>query len=85
MRAVRLGSYSMCATFAGTPSLFRRKSTIRYRRLVPPPPAGQRLFYDNVSKTIANGNVLIVTGKRRAIDYFLEPLTQRMRRAFRES
>ena len=29
--------------------------------------------------------VLIVTGKRRAIDYFLEPLTQRMRRAFREN
>jgi HlyD family secretion protein len=29
--------------------------------------------------------VLIVTGKRRAIDYFLEPLTQRMRGAFRES
>ena len=26
MRALRLGSYSMCATFAGTPSLFRRKS-----------------------------------------------------------
>lgn len=29
--------------------------------------------------------VLIVTGKRRAIDYFLEPLTQRMRGAFREN
>src|SRR5580765_3237982 len=37
MRALRLGSYSMCATFAGTPSLLRRKSTIRYRRLLPPP------------------------------------------------
>ncbi|HYO45836.1 MAG TPA: HlyD family type I secretion periplasmic adaptor subunit, partial [Gemmatimonadota bacterium] len=28
--------------------------------------------------------VLIVTGKRRVADYFLEPLTQRMHRAFRE-
>jgi hypothetical protein len=27
--------------------------------MLPPPPAGQTLFYDNVSKTIANGNVLI--------------------------
>src|SRR5918999_375627 len=33
MRAVRLGSYSMCATFAGTPSLFLLKSTTRLRRL----------------------------------------------------
>src|SRR5436190_9335645 len=37
MRALRLGSYSMWATLAGTPSLLRRKSTTRYRRLVPPP------------------------------------------------
>src|SRR5699024_6370051 len=38
MRAVRFGSYSMCATFAGTPSLsLRRKSTTRYARLCPPP------------------------------------------------
>src|SRR2546430_2929467 len=38
MRAVRFGSYSMCATLAGTPSLSaRRKSTRRYRRLCPPP------------------------------------------------
>lgn len=28
--------------------------------------------------------VLIVTGKRRVADYFLEPITQRMHRAFRE-
>ena len=27
---------------------------------------------------------MIVTGKRRAIDYFLEPITDSMRRAFRE-
>src|ERR1700752_3818125 len=27
----------MCATFAGTPSLLRRKSITRNRRLVPPP------------------------------------------------
>src|SRR3954466_5039001 len=27
----------MCATVAGTPSLFRRKSITRYRRLLPPP------------------------------------------------
>src|SRR3989337_1121917 len=37
MRAVRFGSYSMCATLAGMPSLFRLKSTWRYRRLLPPP------------------------------------------------
>src|SRR5436305_9065075 len=37
MYAERLGSYSMCATFAGTPSLRRLKSILRYRRLAPPP------------------------------------------------
>ena len=38
MRAVRLGSYSMCATLAFTPSLsLRRKSMTRYWRLWPPP------------------------------------------------
>src|SRR5947207_3235101 len=37
MRAERFGSYSMCATFAGMPSLFRRKSTVRNRRLLPAP------------------------------------------------
>src|SRR3954462_7716220 len=38
MRAVRLGSYSMCATLAGIPSLSaRRKSISRYWRLCPPP------------------------------------------------
>src|SRR5258705_11957522 len=38
MRDVRLGSYSMCATRAGTPSLSdRRKSMTRYARLCPPP------------------------------------------------
>src|SRR6266511_3411308 len=38
MRAVRFGSYSMCATFAGTPSLSTRlKSIRRYCRLWPPP------------------------------------------------
>src|SRR5918911_938417 len=38
MRAVRFGSYSMWATFAGTPSLSTRlKSTRRYWRLCPPP------------------------------------------------
>jgi HlyD family secretion protein len=29
--------------------------------------------------------VMIVTGERRAIDYFLTPFRDRMRRAFRES
>ena len=29
MRALRFGSYSMAATVAGTPSLVRRKSTMR--------------------------------------------------------
>src|SRR5438270_603362 len=37
MYAERLGSYSMCATFAGTPSLRRLKSILRYSRLAPPP------------------------------------------------
>src|SRR5919197_6051326 len=37
MYAERLGSYSIAATFAGTPSLRRLKSTLRYRRLAPPP------------------------------------------------
>src|SRR6478735_10208454 len=37
MYAVRFGSYSMAATFAGTPSLVRLKSILRYRRLAPPP------------------------------------------------
>src|SRR5271154_99038 len=37
MRALRLGSYSMAATRAGTPSLLRRKSMIRYCCLWPPP------------------------------------------------
>lgn len=27
--------------------------------MLPPPPAGQKLFYDCISKTIANGNILI--------------------------
>src|SRR5437588_1176690 len=37
MRADRLGSYSMWATLAGMPSLLRRKSIRRNRRLLPPP------------------------------------------------
>src|SRR5436305_8517262 len=37
MYAERLGSYSIAATFAGTESLRRLKSTRRYRRLAPPP------------------------------------------------
>ena len=37
MRQLRFGSYSMAATLAGTPSLMRRKSTMRYRCLWPPP------------------------------------------------
>src|SRR5256885_11539475 len=37
MRAVRFGSYSTLAAFAGTPNLSRRKSMRRYCRLCPPP------------------------------------------------
>jgi len=37
MRALRLGSYSMLKTFAGTSCLFRLKSILRYCRLWPPP------------------------------------------------
>src|SRR3954453_23627727 len=37
MRAERFGSYSIAATLAGTPSLTRLKSMMRYWRLWPPP------------------------------------------------
>src|SRR5664280_630513 len=37
MRALRFGSYSIVATLAGIPSLFRLKSMIRYCCLCPPP------------------------------------------------
>src|ERR1700735_479093 len=37
MRALRLGSYSMAATRAGTPALFQRKAMMRYGCLCPPP------------------------------------------------
>ena len=37
MRHERFGSYSMAATLAGTPSLVRLKSMMRYWRLWPPP------------------------------------------------
>ena len=37
MRQLRFGSYSMAATLAGTPSLFRLKSMMRYCCLWPPP------------------------------------------------
>src|SRR5882762_9855883 len=37
MRAVRFGSYSTAATFAGTANFSRRKSMRRYWRLCPPP------------------------------------------------
>src|ERR671915_501020 len=37
MCAVRFGSYSIAATFAGTPSFWRLKSILRYLRLAPPP------------------------------------------------
>src|SRR2546427_13174508 len=37
MRAERFGSYSIEAIFPGTPVLSRRKSTMRRRRLAPPP------------------------------------------------
>src|SRR5919204_5132831 len=37
MCALRFGSYSIAATFAGTPSLRRLKSITRYLRFAPPP------------------------------------------------
>src|SRR5690349_8737445 len=37
MKAERFGSYSRRSTVAGTSNLRRLKSTIRYRRLAPPP------------------------------------------------
>ena len=37
MRQLRFGSYSMAATLAGTPSLVRLKSMMRYCCLWPPP------------------------------------------------
>src|SRR5947209_8462488 len=37
IKAVRFGSYSSRSTVAGTSTFVRLKSTIRYRRLLPPP------------------------------------------------
>src|SRR5436305_2219838 len=37
MLALRFGSYSIASTLAGTPSLSRRKSILRYCFLCPPP------------------------------------------------
>src|SRR5579871_4509159 len=37
MRADRFGSYSMAMTLPGMPILLRFQSTMRYRRLCPPP------------------------------------------------
>ena len=42
MRAERFGSYSISRTVAGTPSLLRLKSMMRYFRLWPPPTATHR-------------------------------------------
>src|SRR6185369_8036029 len=60
MRAVRLGSYSMCATFAGTPSLSTRlKSMSRYCRLCPPP------WWRVVTRPWALRPPLLVSGRSR--------------------
>src|SRR6187455_2233397 len=76
MRAVRLGSYSMCATLAGTPSLsWRRKSMTRYARLWPPPiwrvvirPALLRPPLLPSGRTSDFSGVVLVTSTKSATD-----------------
>src|ERR1700761_9237285 len=72
MYAVRFGSYSIDATFAGTLSLVRLKSILRYRRLAPPPrwravlrPSALRPpdFLTRPSTSERSGSVLVISAK----------------------
>src|SRR5271163_2431395 len=69
MRAERFGSYSMDATFAGTPIFSRRKSIDRKRRACPPPRCQELIspwllrppvrFFDSVSDF--SGDSLVIS------------------------
>src|SRR3954469_8555253 len=71
MYAVRLGSYSMAATLAGIPSRRRLKSTLRYRRLAPPPrwrdvlrPVALRPpDFLRPSTSVRSGSVFVISAK----------------------
>src|SRR3954451_18006697 len=71
MYAERLGSYSIAATRAGTPSLVRLKSTLRYRRLAPPPRwrdvlrprALRRPRLVRRSASVSYGSVFVISAK----------------------
>src|SRR4028118_1141404 len=71
MYADRLGSYSMAATLAGTPSLSRLKSMMRWARLAPPPRWREVLRPlllrppDLVRPTVSDfsGSVLVISAK----------------------
>src|SRR5919107_391677 len=71
MYAVRLGSYSIAATFAGMPSRRRLKSTLRYRRLAPPPRWREVLRplalrppdFFRPSTSVRSGSVFVISAK----------------------
>src|SRR3954469_22100724 len=71
MYAVRLGSYSMAATLAGIPSRRRLKSTLRYRRLAPPPRWREVLRpltlrppdFLRPSTSVRSGSVFVISAK----------------------
>src|SRR3954447_24606504 len=76
MCAERLGSYSMAATLAGTPSLRRLKSILRYRRLAPPPRWRAVLRplllrppdFFRPSVRLFSGSVLVITEKSAYVE-----------------
>src|ERR1700755_2322075 len=71
MYAVRLGSYSIDATRAGTLSLVRLKSILRYSRLAPPPrwravlrPSALRPpDFLSPSTSVRSGSVFVISWK----------------------
>src|SRR3954470_6869507 len=71
MYAERFGSYSMAATRAGTPSLVRLKSILRYSRLAPPPrwravlrPSALRPpDFLRPSTSVFSGSVFVISAK----------------------
>src|SRR4051812_35817257 len=71
MYAVRFGSYSIAATLAGIPSRRRLKSTLRYRRLAPPPRWREVLRpwllrppdFLRPSTSVRSGSVFVISAK----------------------
>src|SRR5436305_15233477 len=71
MYAERCGSYSIAATRAGTPSLVRLKSILRYSRLAPPPRWGAVLRpgawrppdFLRPSTRVFSGSVFVISAK----------------------